>query len=85
MRLLLPLLENAYFPATVADAGIGIVDAAKLAGGNALNGLVGMDVVAFIIESEGAGHKVVHMTHLELDGLVYGVLPRIGSDEVHVG
>lgn len=86
LNFALPLPIDTYLPAAVADAGVGIVDAAELAGGDALDGLRGVDVVALFVERQRAWHEVVHVAHLELYGLVYRwLLPRVGRDEMEVG
>ena len=46
---LIPILIDAYLAAAVANLGFGIVDASELTGSDALYGLVGMDVVSFLV------------------------------------
>ena len=57
--------EEADFAAAIADALVGIVDATELTRGNALDGVVGMDVVAFVVKRDGARHEVVDMANFE--------------------
>ena len=85
----LAILVDAYLSAAQADARIGVIDAAELSGGNALDGLFAVDVEAFLIEGKGAVHEMVHVTHLELDvhhaALRQRLLPGVAGDEVKVG
>jgi len=75
-RAQLSVFVDGDFAATVADAMVGIVDAAELPRGNALYGLFAMDVIAFVIERDGALHEVIDMPHLEGDGERLGVRSR---------
>ena len=82
----LSVAVDGYLATAVADLVIGIVDAAKLPGGNALNGLVGVDVIALIIQGDDAWHEVVDVAHLEGDGhfLLFEGGWEGTCDEVHV-
>ena len=64
----LSVAVDGYLATAIADLVIGIIDAAKLPGGNALNGLVGVDVIALIIQSDDAWHEVVDVPYLERYG-----------------
>ena len=64
----LSVTVDGYLATAIADLVIGIIDAAKLPGGNALNGLVGVDVIALIIQGDDAWHEVVDVSNLELNG-----------------
>ena len=46
---LIPILIDTYLAAAIANLGFGIVDTSELTRSNALNGLVGMDVVSFLV------------------------------------
>ena len=61
----LSVAVDGYLATAIADLVIGIIDAAKLPGGNALNGLAGVDVIALIIQGDDAWHEVVDVAHLE--------------------
>ena len=82
----LSVAVDGYLATAIADLVIGIIDAAKLPGGNALNGLVGVDVIALIIQGDDAWHEVVDVAHLEGDGhfLLFEGGWEGTCDEVHV-
>ena len=64
---------DTYLAAAVADASLGVVDAAELPWGNALDRVVGLDykraALIGVLIADGALHEVVHVTYLELDGV----------------
>lgn len=73
MLVLLSVFVDGDFATAIADLVLGIVDAAELAGGDALDRLVAVDMVAFVVECDGSVHEVVHMAHLEGNGEIFGV------------
>ena len=82
-------LLRPYLAAAETDGGVAVVDAAKLSGGDALDGGVGVDVVAILLLGDEALHEVVYVAYLELDGHACAcqclVAPGIAGDEVEVG
>lgn len=62
------VLVDADLSAAVAHPGFAVIDAAELPRCDALDGLVAMDVVAFLVERDGARHEVIYVAYLELDG-----------------
>ena len=63
---------DAYLAASITDPRLGIIDTAELAWGNALNGFVGMDVIALLVQCDNARHEMIHMADFELDGDSFG-------------
>ena len=65
---ILSFLVDGNLTTAIADAVVGIVDAAELPRCNALYGFVAMDVVALVVQCDSAWHEVVHMADFERDG-----------------